>query len=148
MLFLLLGDHGSFDDGSLRQAVADFEVASGNYIRGIVGVTPEKNAAEGQDLARRGINTATKSEGRFAFPSFLSSALTSVNHLRHTDDIVETIEKWEPLIRTEEGRRQLCEEYGWPFSNSLMFGWSIHYTNLYLVEAGSKRAVFVLNAAR
>lgn len=148
ILFVMLGNHKSFDDGSLRQAVADLEVASGNYIRGIVGVTSEKNAAEGEDLARKGINTVTKARGKFSIPGLLSSALTSEDHLRHTDRMVETIEKWEPLIRTATGRRQLCAEYDVPYEQASVFGWSIRYTNLYLVEVASGRPVFVLQSLR
>lgn len=148
MLFVMLGNHRSFDDGSLRQAVADLEVASGNYIRGIAGVTLESNAAEGEGLARKGINTVTKSGGKFAIPGLLSSALTSVDHLKHTDRMVETIEKWEPRIRTEEGRRQLCMEYDVPFDKDFVFGWSLRYNNLYLVEVASGQAVFVLQSLK
>ncbi len=142
VLFLMCGDHGSFDDGTLRQAIADFEVASGNYIRGIEGVSPDVNAREGEALARQGINALTQSAGLYAAPSFLSSAMTSMSHRIHADKMLDIIEQWEPLLRDEGGRRQICEEFGFPFSETARFGWAMQYTTLYLVEAQSGQAVF------
>ncbi len=148
LLFVMLGNHSSMEDGTLRQAVADFEVASGNYIRGIVGVTREITAAQGEDLARKGIGSVTQSNGLFAIPGWLSSALTSLDQQRHSDHMAETIEKWEPLIRTEAGRKLVCREFDFPHRLNATFGWSIKYTNLYLVDEASGRAVFVLQSLR
>lgn len=139
---IMAGDHSSFDDGSLRQAIAEVEVASGNYIRGIVGVTNEVSAAEGEDLLRRGMNTVAEANGLFAVPGLLSAALTSPEHGRHADQMVEVIEKWEPLVRTEEGRRQVCEKFDLDCKPDAAFGWAIEYSTLYLVEKTSHRAVF------
>lgn len=142
MHLIAAGDHGSFDDGSLRQAVADFEVASGNHLRGIVGVTNEVSAAEGEALLRRGINTVAKADGRFAVPGLLSAAMTSPEHRQHADQIIEVIEEWEPLVRTEEGRMQICEKFDLTYNLDTAFGWAIEYSTLYLVEKVSSRAVF------
>lgn len=143
-LFVMCGDHASFDDGTLRQAVSDLEVASGMHIRGISGVSREVNAREGEALARQGINTFTKSNGFYTAPSYLSSALTSMNHRRHADRMLDCIEQWEPLVREEQGRKKICAEFSLPFSKAVTFGWALRYTTLYLVEEQSKNAVFQL----
>ncbi|WP_439604121.1 hypothetical protein [Shinella sp.] len=148
MHLIMAGDHGSFNDGSLRQAVADFEVASGNHIRGIVGVTNEVSAAEGEALLRRGINTVAKAEGRFAVPGLLSAAMTSPEHRQHADQIVEAIEEWEPLLRTAEGRMQICEDFNLTYKPDTAFGWAIKYSTLYLVEKASSREVFQVQLLR
>jgi hypothetical protein len=144
VLFVMLGDHGSFDDGTLRQAVSDLEVASGNHIRGISEVPREVDAREGEALARQAINAFTPSNGLYAVPGFLSSALTSIKHRIHADKILDVIQQWEPLLRVEAGRRQICEKFSLPFSETSRFGWALHYTTLYLVEEQSKGVVFHL----
>jgi hypothetical protein len=140
-LFLMCGDHMSFDDGTLRQAVADFNVASGNYVRGISGVSREINAREGEALARNGINALTESQGLFAVPGLLSAALTSMNHRRHADSILDFIEEWEPLFRDDAGRLKICREFDFPHTKNVRFGWSLHYSTLYLVEENSSKAL-------
>ncbi|WP_163001241.1 hypothetical protein [Pannonibacter phragmitetus] len=148
MVFLMLGTHRSFDDGTLRQAVADFERLSGNYVRTIFGSNMTRCAAEGEDLLRKGLNSFAHSGGHFVVPGMISSNLTSEEHLRHTDMMLEAIETWEPLIRTGKGRQELCEEYNVPFNPELTFAWSVIYTSLCLVEVESGRAVFVIPSIR
>ncbi|MEI3804061.1 hypothetical protein V6R85_06045 [Agrobacterium sp. CCNWLW32] len=144
VLFVMCGDHASFDDGTLRQAVSDLEVASGMHIRGISGVSRETDAREGEALARQGINTFTQSNGFYTAPSYLSSSLTSMNHRIHADRMLDCIEQWEPRLREEKGRKEICAEFSFPFSKAATFGWAVRYTTLYLVEEQSKRAVFQL----
>ncbi|MGO8061421.1 hypothetical protein ACC716_24850 [Rhizobium johnstonii] len=141
MLFVMCGDHSSFDDGTLRQAVADVEVAAGFNIRGITGVSPELTAREGEAHARQGVNTVTASNGLFAAPSLLSCALTSMRHRQHADEMVDAIERLEPLIRSDKGRIKVCEEFNFPYLDTARFGWALKYSTLYLVEESSGRAV-------
>ncbi|MBB4277755.1 hypothetical protein GGE12_005564 [Rhizobium mongolense] len=141
MVFVMCGGHGSFNDGTLRQAVADLDVASGNYIRGIEGVTPERTAREGEALLRQGSNSATMSKGLYTMPGYLSSALTSARHRQHADEIADVIERLEPLARSDNGRAQICQEFGLNHSEDIRFGWALLYSTLYLVEAKSKKAV-------
>ncbi|MGV1822183.1 hypothetical protein ACQZ63_23655 [Agrobacterium sp. CG160-95] len=144
VLFVMCGNHASFDDGTLRQAVSDLEVASGKYIRGISGVSGEVDARQGEALARQAINSLTQSNGHYAAPSFLSSALTSMDHRIHADKIADCIEQWEPLIRNAQGRQKVCSEFSFPFFEGATFGWTLNYTTLSLVEETSGRAVFEL----
>lgn len=148
MVFLMLGNHRSFDDGTLRQAVADFECLSGNYVRTIVESNMARCAAEGEELLRKGLNTFSNSGNKLVVPGVILSDLTSEEHLRHADMMLEAIETWEPLIRTGKGRRELCEEYGVPFNPEFNFAWSVIYTSLFLVEVDSGRAIFVIPSIR
>ncbi|PZM08158.1 hypothetical protein CPY51_29495 [Rhizobium tubonense] len=141
MVFVMCGGHSSFDDGTLRQAMADLELASGTHIRGIVGVYPEMTAREGEALSRQGINTVTASNGFSTMPSYLSTALTSLRHRRHADEIVDVIERLEPLTRSDEGRVEICREFGLPRSEAARFGWALNYSTLLLVEETSRKAV-------
>ena len=145
MHFVLCGDHSSFDDGTLRQAAADYAVATGYHIGGIVGVTPELSAVEGEDLLRRSnVNSAMASGGRWAYPSFMTLAGVSLFTVQHVDQITFTIEKWEPQIRTEEGRRALCAKYGIEYLPEKSFGWAIDHANLYMVDSLTQRPVFMV----
>lgn len=144
MHFVTCGDHRSFNDGTLRQAVADYEVARGNYVRGIVGVTLDLSAEEGEDMLRRRANTVAKSGGKWVSPSFLSMAGTSLFATQHVDRMTIAIERWEPSIRTEDGRRFVCEKFGIEYLPSKEFGWGIEHANLYLVDALTRRPVFMV----
>jgi hypothetical protein len=138
---IYLGDHRSFDDGTLRQAVADAEVANDEHIRGIDGVSRNVSAAEGEALLRRGVNTLTASGGKWAFTGGLSTAMTSLWHRRDVDRILITIEELEPLTRTPEGRMEICRRFGVEYDEGLRFGWGLEHLNLFLVEVNSRRAV-------
>lgn len=141
MVFVMCGGHSSFDDGTLRQAVADLDVALGHHIRGIEGVSPELTAREGEALLRQGGNAATMSNGFYTMPGYLSSALTSMRHRQHADVIADVIERLEPLTRSELGRAEICREFNLPYTAGLQFGWALHYSILHLVDANSKKAV-------
>jgi hypothetical protein len=78
--FVLLGDHKSFDDGSLANASAAW--------RGGGSVQTPYRAQERKNLHRRGKNTYEVVEGRFYIGSELSMDGTAkahwINHLRRT----------------------------------------------------------------
>lgn len=134
---VLCGDHRSFDDGSLRQAVADFDAENGHYIRGIVGVSRDFSASEGEAMLRKGVNVMTKSGDHWAAPGMLSTDMTSIDHLRHADEITIAIEEWEPKLRTDEGRRALCDLIFIEYTSDCSFGWALHGADLYLAEERS-----------
>lgn len=138
---VLCGDHRSFNDGTLRQAVADLDVARGKHFRGVESISPSLSAMEGEDLLRRGANSALKSGDRWAFPSLLSSAGTSIHAVQHTDRMVMAIEDWEPLMRTEQGCTTLRGHFGVEQDAHGTFGWGMDHASLYLVDVKAKRSI-------
>lgn len=145
MHFVLCGDHRSFDDGSLRQAAADYAVQTGYALNGTVGITPKLSAVEGEAMLRRhNVNSAVASGNRWAFPSMMTAAGTSIFAVQHVDQMTLTIEEWEPQIRTEEGRRTLCAQYGIEYLPEKSLGWAIDHANLYMVDVLTERTVFMV----
>lgn len=134
VLLLMLGNHNSFDDGTLAEAVAEYRTQSGFVLNGIVGFSNEVTPKESQFLARRGISTALMVGDKATLGPMISSAGTAIDHTRHVDQCCEIIEDIEDVIDERSrliGRFQL-EESDVPHNPD--WCWQFHYANLFLVE--------------
>ena len=55
---VMAGDHGSFDDGTLAQAIAEARVGTSHELKGILGPARQRTMREQNQLQRRGFSTA------------------------------------------------------------------------------------------
>lgn len=124
-LLLMLGDHNSFDDGTLLQAISDYKAISGDYLYGITGVTPERSIKETGILLRNGINSIVMSSGNAVPTSMLSSIGTSIEHTQWADIICETIDEIEPNLDDSNFRNAWEENYQIPATARLR--WFFNY---------------------
>jgi hypothetical protein len=93
---LMVGDHRSFDDGTLALAVAELQAESGQTIKGVTGET--LSARDHNKLRRRGINSAVAVGEQVVHGGLISSAGTSLFHTTYAQYIMRTLEVQEPLL--------------------------------------------------
>ena len=93
-LALMLGDHKSFDDGSLERSVAEARAASGQFV--LKDVTPfEYPDIDRTKLARRGVNTISAAGDQAVMGVFLASDGSSVWNGQFMRKIVHTLQQYE-----------------------------------------------------
>lgn len=134
VLFIMLGDHKSFDDGSLREAVSEHHAQSGNVLKGVVGLASNPSDKDKSKLTRHGINTIEEIDGKFPMPTMLSMAGTGIAHIRHVDFCCGVIEEFEPLL---DERTKIINRLGIQaneLSNEPIWKWSFWYADLILSE--------------
>ena len=98
ILLLMLGDHKSFDDGTLITAVSEHRAQAGHTLKGIVGLSREVSPKEASELTRHGITSPQMVGSQVAVPTTILTAGTSPSHTMHVDRCCETIEKLEPHL--------------------------------------------------
>lgn len=143
VLLLMLGDHNSFDDGSIANAVAEHRAQAGFVLNGVTGLTNYVTAKESQQLARRGVSTAQMVGDKATIGPMVTSAGTAIDHVRHVDrccDIIETIEEViddrDHLIsRLDLAEKDVPQEPDWC--------WQFYYANLFLVELSTTTGFLV-----
>ncbi|KAB7610122.1 hypothetical protein F9L33_14595 [Amylibacter sp. SFDW26] len=134
VLFIMLGDHKSFDDGSLREAVSEYHAQSGNELIGVAGLASNPINEDKSKLTRRGINTIDEIDGKFLIPAMLSTTGTAVAHTRHADFCCKIIEEFEPLLHE---RPKIIKRLGIQANelpNEPIWEWSFWYADLILSE--------------
>jgi hypothetical protein len=108
--FIMVGDHNSFDDGTLAQAVAEMRAAAGDEIKGLM---PDASTPEARNrLQRRGMTTVVPVGDKIVIGAFLSAAGTSLYHTRHAAAIMRKIEAHELLLDQEGYTRPWFKSVG------------------------------------
>lgn len=135
---VLLGDHNSFNDGSLRSAVAAANLEAGIVLHGL---TPPRNDDEfslkdRMLLARRGFTTTETVAGSVVPMGFGAMDGSAMDHVRHADRARDLIEQWDSRLETPEGiadLRRRIPAMGLPVNN---LQWGFHYGDfgLYLSD--------------
>lgn len=141
--FLMVGDHDSFDDGTLAQAVAEMRAAAGHEMKGVLGGV--FNPAESNKLQRHGFTTVAQVGDKVVLQAVLSSAGTALFHSKHATKLMRMIEANELLLDQEEFTRGWFESAGRPCPAAPDFFWMMHYCDLCVVEKSSRTAFPLLN---
>ncbi len=125
---VLLGDHNSFNDGSLRKAVAAAHYQEGLIFVGLTPARDDLTIEERQQLARKGVSTVETVADSVVPVGFSSSDGSAFEHVRHADRVAELIEYWEPLLDTPRGLADLRRVV--PFGLSLDgLRWAFAYSD-------------------
>ncbi|MDA9532818.1 hypothetical protein [Bradyrhizobium sp. CCBAU 25338] len=132
--FLMVGDHKSFDDGTLAQAVADARVGTSYELKGILGSRQPETMSEHNRRQRRGLSTAFQVGDQVVMGALLSSAGTSPLHTMHADRITEAMQQLDVQIDEPQFGRDWFEQNGKSYPATPTFKWAIQYCDLYLVE--------------
>jgi hypothetical protein len=143
---VMVGDHDSFDDGSLAEAVAEMRAASGEEIKGISGT--EYTSAERNVLQRHGFATVAQVGDKVVLGAVLSSAGTSFFHTRHADRILLTIAANELLLDQEQYVRPWFESAGRGYPAAPEFLWMLDYCDLCVLEKTTGTAFRLLEWCR
>lgn len=136
--FVMLGDHKSFDDGTLAQAVAESRVGTSHELKGILGPEHPRPMHEQNTLQRYGHTTAYQVDGRIVLGAFLSTAGTSPLHTRHADRIVLKIKELEPQLGEAGFGRESFQRNGKPYPAAPNFEWVMQHCDLCLVETTTR----------
>ncbi|KZK85977.1 hypothetical protein PsAD13_01108 [Pseudovibrio sp. Ad13] len=141
--FLMLGNHNSFDDGTLAEAVAAHRADSDLALKGVVGLSREMSAKESQQLARHGISTPMIAGNKVVLGAMISSVGTASGHVIHVDRCCEVIERNEEVIDDRSRLMdwlQLSEE---DVPEKPDWRWQFYHANLYLVECCTAKGFLV-----
>ncbi|MCB8840035.1 hypothetical protein [Aurantimonas sp. VKM B-3413] len=141
MLLLMLGDHNSFDDGKVRQAVSDMMADNDRHIRGIEEPSRVVTSAEGAKLVIQGVNTFGASQGKFTMPTSITSSGAATAHVRHADAITIAIEDIDLKLQSSEGEDWIRHHVGDKMPRDPDWGWGLWYGDLFLVDRRTKRGV-------
>jgi hypothetical protein len=144
--FVMLGDHKSFDDGTLSQAVAEMRAEADDDIKGILG--EGQSPAERNKMQRYGFTTLAKVGDKHVIGGYLSSTGTSPDHTRHADRIMLTIEAYELRLDQPEFMRPWFEQAGQSFPAAPEISWMLRGCDLGIFEKTSGGAFGVLDWCR
>lgn len=103
--FLMVGDHKSFDDGTLEKAVADSRAASGQVLKGITA--DPMGRADRNRLQRHGMATTIPVGDKVVPGAMISTAGTSIFHSNHAAQIMRYLEHEEIRLDDEAHQREL-----------------------------------------
>jgi hypothetical protein len=135
---VMLGNHKSFDDGTLAQAIAEARVGTAHELKGILGPAQPRSMHERDKLQRYGFTTAYRVDGRTVLGAFLSTAGASPLHSRHADRIMITINELDPQLDEPDFGRDVFERNGRPYPAAPNFEWIMQYCDLCLVETSTR----------
>jgi hypothetical protein len=127
--FLMVGDHKSFDDGSLAQAVAESRVGTSYELKG-VGLQHRRPMNEYNQFQRRGYATLFPVGGQVVVGATLSSAGTSELHVKHAQRILKVIGELDPQIDEPRFGCDWFEQSGKTYPASPIFEWTMNLCDL------------------
>lgn len=130
---VMIGDHKSFDDGKLADALADARLDTPLEMMGVHGAN-DMTTKELNKLQRHGLSTCFNVGGRVVLGAVLSSAGTSIWHTRHADILATMIEQTDPQLDEHDFGEALFSDHGLPFPESPQFEWEMSHCDLWLTE--------------
>lgn len=133
--FLMVGDHKSFDDGSLARAVAESRVGTSYELKGAIAPREQPTMGEQNQIQRRGYTTFyPTSEGGSVVGATLSAAGTSPLHSVQTKRVIRTIERLEADIDKPSFGREWFEKSERTYPDLPDFEWAMDHCDLCLLE--------------
>jgi hypothetical protein len=131
---VMVGDHKSFDDGTLAQAIAEARVGTWQEIDDVLGPALPRTMSEQNQLQRRGFSTAFQVGEKMVMGALLSTAGTSPLHNMHAARMINCMISVDPQLDTPGFGRERFEEHGWAYPATPAFDWTMRYCDLWLVE--------------
>jgi hypothetical protein len=139
LLLLMVGDHKSFNDGTLTDAVLEYRAQSGNLtMQGVAGLSDDREPQECQKLARHGISSASMVNGVAVMGAMISLAGTSIDHTRYSDECCEVIESIEEVIDDRSRLLDILNLDDGDLPPKPVWEWRFAYADLHLVDTQSK----------
>jgi hypothetical protein len=134
---VMLGDHKSFDDGTLAQAIAESRIDTAYELKGILGSASQRTVRQKNRLQRYGFSTTYPVGSRTVVCALLSSAGTSPLRTMHADRMIELIKKLNPQLDQPGFGYEWFKRNGWPYPADAAFEWAMRFCDLYLDETTS-----------
>jgi len=136
--FVMLGDHKSFDDGTLAQAVAECRVGTSYELKGVIGPAHTRPMHELNKLQRYGITAPYQVDGRTVLSALLSGAGTSLLHTLHANHMMRMIPELDPQLDEPGFGRDWFEQNDRPYPAAPNFEWIMQHCELCLVETTAR----------
>ncbi len=134
---VMVGDHKSFDDGTLGQAIAEAYVATGNAIKSIVGLSRSLTPQDRNRLQRHGVTTFAQVGNQVVPGAMLSTAGTSMFHTMYANRIMRTIDVCELLLDDHKTIREWFSNAGRSCPASPECYWRMNNCDFGLLEKNS-----------
>lgn len=148
ILLLMLGNHKSFDDGTLFEAITEHGTSSNRVVNGVLAPRNPPTAFESQSLVRHGISSMGFSGETTVANSFISTAGTSVWHTRHADKCCIAIEEIEPHLNNQ---KSLADFFSLPIDaipKNPEWQWLFWYCDLILHDKKSDKPFLIQQWSR
>jgi hypothetical protein len=136
-VFLMVGDHKSFDDGSLAQAIAESRVGTQMELKGILLCPVPISPPARRGLNRRGVSTFGHVGDSVVLMDVLSTAGTSVFHTRHADQVHNCLINCDPLLDDPATSKPWFDAAGCAQPETLNFEWQFRGCDLCAVETNA-----------
>ena len=140
-VFIIVGDHDSFDGPELEGCILEARARNGHDLKGIMAPTSGGyTAAERNELARAGISTIAVVDGKVVIGASVSTAGTSDYASMQAQKLLRALAKWDEKLDDIKwvedlfgGSREQC-----PTAPKLE--WLLSHTSLLLIERTAKAA--------
>lgn len=143
-VFLLLGNHRSFDDGRLERSISTHQALEGRLtINGVVGLTRHYSPQERTKLARYGIMTLAQIGDAFVISGSASTAGTSVYASRMASALEETLLETDHLLDDPAFIVRMIEKSGRTPSDE-EWRWVLHHCDLCFGQEDNVELLLVL----
>lgn len=131
---VLLGDHASFDNGVLAQAVGTVRVGTGYEIRGVVGISTDRSDRERNTLQRYGISTIQPTSSGFVMGGMTSTMGISTLLVMHSNRCIRSLRELDPKLDDADFGKDLFDQLGKKSPNNPVWSWGMDSCDLILVE--------------
>ncbi len=143
-VFLHVGDHKSFDNGSLEAAISAHTASEGRLvIKGVVGLSHNYSPQERAQLARHGVMTLAQVGDQFVISGSASTAGSSVNATRLASRIEEALQGMDPRLDDPGFLTKVVEETRRPASDE-EWRWVMHHCDLCFGQEDHPELVLVV----
>jgi len=142
---VMVGNHRSFDDGSLSDAVAHFLVEIGATAKGLSPAAAPLSPKDQMRLARRGVSSLGTANGKVTpGPSIMSNGDGLRTH-RYANFITRRVEMLDPLLDDPVQVDALMPAARGRWKAEVDFEWHLQDTDLVLYERNSRTLCPVWN---
>jgi len=144
-VFVMLGPHKSFDDGSLADAVARYQAQTGREIKSAwpSGTTPSPR--DQMKLARHCVSSFGNADGKLTMGASVMSNGDGLRMRRYADFIARQVAAIDPMLDDPVQVDALMPAARGTWGPEVDFEWHMQDTDLVLYERNSRTLCPVLN---
>jgi hypothetical protein len=139
-LFVMLGYHASFDDGTLAQAVAEMRVGTLFEFKGVLGPALPRPPGEQNRTQRRGYSTVFEAKGQTVLGATLKKDGIALLHALHVGRMLDRLRHMDSQLDIPGFARERFERKGWDYPTAPAFEWGMRYCDLFIVETSTGTA--------
>lgn len=148
-VFVMVGDHDSFDGEDLEQRILEARARNGHELKGILGpASGGFTAAERNELARAGISTLASVGGKVVMGATISTAGTSDYTSLHAGRVLRALGQLDLKLDDSQWVSELYNGGKVPEPDTPKLEWLLSSTNLVLIDRASRSAFPIVEGRR